>query len=234
MQMLTTLKAILKLPRVIKHSIVITADILMYVGQLARFFSASGRIYRHFSSSSLGGVNVNLLIHPVILFIWPLPNCLQACGVAGIAEDRPSHSCLWFIFHFDFYGLWKRRNSQNHWHYSAYSFVAWHHGHASSCTLYSRLRATSQKERASLPKALIYGAGSLGKKLEIALKDNNRVQIIGFLDDDKNLQGNTLNGLRIYDPRQLDSLSQKLEVSSVLMALPKLDMSKRQENSEQY
>ena len=87
----------------------------------------------------------------------------------------------------------------------------------------------SQKGQTDLPKALIYGAGSLGKKLEIALKNNHRVQIIGFLDDDKNLQGNTINGLKIYDPEQLGNLSQKLEINSVLIALPKLDMSKRQE-----
>ena len=88
---------------------------------------------------------------------------------------------------------------------------------------------TLKKEKTSLPKALIYGAGSLGKRLEIALKGNNRVQIVGFLDDDKNLQGNTLNGLRIYDPEQLDNLTPKLGINSVLMALPKLDMRKRQE-----
>ena len=88
---------------------------------------------------------------------------------------------------------------------------------------------TPKKEKTSLPKALIYGAGSLGKRLEIALKGNNRVRIVGFLDDDKNLQGNTLNGLRIYDPEQLENLTPKLAINSVLMALPKLDTRQRQE-----
>ena len=88
---------------------------------------------------------------------------------------------------------------------------------------------TSQKERNALPKALVYGAGTFGKKLEIALKDNKRIEIVGFLDDDKNLQGNTLNRLKIYDTDRLEELTQKLGISSVLMALPKLDTGKRQE-----
>ena len=64
----------------------------------------------------------------------------------------------------------------------------------------------------TLPRALIYGAGSVGKKMETALKNNKHIEIIGFLDDDINLQGNTLNGLKIHNPNKLKDLVLKLRL----------------------
>jgi len=84
-------------------------------------------------------------------------------------------------------------------------------------------------KKIDLPKALIYGAGSSGKRLEIALQGNNRIEVVGFLDDNKNLCGSTLNGLKIYTPENINELIEKQSISSVLLAMPNLSIRKQQD-----
>ena len=44
-----------------------------------------------------------------------------------------------------------------------------------------------------MTKALIYGAGNSGIQLLTSLNKNNAIKIVGFLDDDKQLNGRILN-----------------------------------------
>lgn len=69
-------------------------------------------------------------------------------------------------------------------------------------------------------RILIYGAGDTGRKLAIALKSNKEMIILGFIDEDDNLKGHTLNGWPIYHPKDLDFVITKLSISDVLLALP--------------
>ena len=43
------------------------------------------------------------------------------------------------------------------------------------------------------PKFLIYGAGESGRQLARAMSGNQEMQVVGFLDDNKNLHGHVLN-----------------------------------------
>jgi len=81
--------------------------------------------------------------------------------------------------------------------------------------------------RASRPKVLIYGAGSAGRQLASAMANNPEMQVAGFLDDDDRLHGHVLNGQPIYDPADLDTLATTLNISSVLLAMPSLSRSRR-------
>ena len=87
------------------------------------------------------------------------------------------------------------------------------------------LRILSQ---GNLSKVLIYGAGSAGRQVAAAMLNSHEMQIIGFLDDDKRLQGNVINGLHVYCPENLPNLIQTLRVDDVLLAIPSLSRSRRQ------
>ena len=83
--------------------------------------------------------------------------------------------------------------------------------------------------RKGRPKALIYGAGSSGRQLAAAMSNNPQVQVIGFLDDDDRLHGQVLNGLPIFDPKDLEQLVITRQINDVLLAMPSLSRSRRNE-----
>lgn len=81
----------------------------------------------------------------------------------------------------------------------------------------------------TLPKVLIYGAGSAGRQLAAALKTSPEVVVAGYLDDDKRLHGNVLDGHKIFDPENLVTVTKKLHVSQVFLALPSASRARRNE-----
>lgn len=78
-----------------------------------------------------------------------------------------------------------------------------------------------------LPRVLIYGAGSAGRQLAAALRNSHQMRVVGFLDDDSVLWGQSINNLRIYNSAELPDLVASLEVSDVLLALPSLNRQRR-------
>jgi len=80
---------------------------------------------------------------------------------------------------------------------------------------------------ADRPKVLIYGAGKTGRQLAAAMANSTEMQVIGFLDDDNRLHGNVLNGQKIFDPSEFDQLVPSLGVSGVLLAMPGISRSRR-------
>jgi FlaA1/EpsC-like NDP-sugar epimerase len=86
-----------------------------------------------------------------------------------------------------------------------------------------------QLRRASMPQALIYGAGSAGRQLAAALANSPEMRVVGFLDDDDRLHGNELNGIPIYNPADLTEVLPNLSVTDVLLALPSVSRMRRNE-----
>ncbi len=84
-------------------------------------------------------------------------------------------------------------------------------------------------KRAARAKVLIYGAGNTGRQLAAAMGNSHEMQVIGFLDDDDRLHGHVLNGQPIYNPADLLSLVETLNVSNVLLAMPGLSRKRRNE-----
>jgi len=78
-----------------------------------------------------------------------------------------------------------------------------------------------------LSKVLIYGAGSAGRQLAGAIASSHDMHVMGFLDDDHNLQGNIINGLRVYRPDELLRLISTHKISDILLALPSLNRARR-------
>lgn len=83
--------------------------------------------------------------------------------------------------------------------------------------------------RDSLPRVLIYGAGSAGRQLAAALKTSSELVVVGWLDDDVNLHKQVMNGLKIYSPSSLVSLVEKLRITQVFLAIPSAPRSRRNE-----
>jgi FlaA1/EpsC-like NDP-sugar epimerase len=74
---------------------------------------------------------------------------------------------------------------------------------------------------------LIYGAGYSGMNLLNALRSDGRFRVIGFLDDDDQLHGRTLQNVRIYSPLRLSSLINQNDVTKVLLALPSVSRQRK-------
>ena len=69
-------------------------------------------------------------------------------------------------------------------------------------------------------RVLIYGAGQAGVQLSLALNNSNEFYPVGFIDDNKDLQGNDINGLEVYSINNIEELISKFKVEEVLIALP--------------
>jgi FlaA1/EpsC-like NDP-sugar epimerase len=86
-----------------------------------------------------------------------------------------------------------------------------------------------QLQRAALPQALIYGAGSAGRQLASAMANSPEIKVVGFLDDDERLHGHVLNGLPILDPADLTEILAQSSITDVLLALPSVSPRRRNE-----
>ncbi|MBU0501284.1 MAG: polysaccharide biosynthesis protein [Gammaproteobacteria bacterium] len=84
-----------------------------------------------------------------------------------------------------------------------------------------------QLRLATRPRALIYGAGLAGRQLAAAMANNHEMRMAGFLDDDDRLHGHVLNGLPIYSPDDLPGLVASNGIGTVLLALPSISRSRR-------
>ncbi len=66
-----------------------------------------------------------------------------------------------------------------------------------------------------------------GRQLAAALSRGTEQRLLGFIDDDDQLQGNSLDGRRVYDPAELVALIPNLGVTDVLLALPSITRQRR-------
>jgi len=76
-------------------------------------------------------------------------------------------------------------------------------------------------------KVLIYGAGSAGVQLASALSTSSELVPVGFIDDNKDLEGNNISGLNVYSMNNIEDLINKLNVDEVLIAMPSASRSDR-------
>jgi FlaA1/EpsC-like NDP-sugar epimerase len=78
----------------------------------------------------------------------------------------------------------------------------------------------SALQRKDMPGVLIYGAGAAGRQLAAALARGTEHRLLGFLDDNAQLHGNSLDGRTVHAPAALPDLITELGVTDVLLALP--------------
>jgi FlaA1/EpsC-like NDP-sugar epimerase/UDP-N-acetylmuramyl pentapeptide phosphotransferase/UDP-N-acetylglucosamine-1-phosphate transferase len=76
-------------------------------------------------------------------------------------------------------------------------------------------------------QVLIYGAGEAGRQLAVSLRQAQQLFPAGFLDDNVQLQGRDVDGLRVYAPGFLAELIGRLGIEDVIVTLPSTSQSRR-------
>ncbi len=78
-------------------------------------------------------------------------------------------------------------------------------------------------------RVVIYGAGVAGAKLCAVLRGGPDFVPVAFVDDNRSVRGSRVNGVRVYDPRELPSLLSRYGVERVLLAMPSIQKWRRRE-----
>ena len=90
--------------------------------------------------------------------------------------------------------------------------------------LFSRTRNGKPPTRVA-----IYGAGDAGARLSSVLLGGPDFEPVVFVDDKKNLQGSSINGLRVHPPESLSELVRSLDIDRILLAMPSASRRRRRE-----
>ncbi|SMY35604.1 UDP-N-acetyl-alpha-D-glucosamine C6 dehydratase [Photobacterium malacitanum] len=85
----------------------------------------------------------------------------------------------------------------------------------------------AQLEMKRKPNVIIYGAGVAGRQLVNLLRQGDELNPVAYIDDNKKLQGNVLQGLTVYKREKLSCLVSKFDVKQVLLAMPSATRSQR-------
>jgi FlaA1/EpsC-like NDP-sugar epimerase len=78
-------------------------------------------------------------------------------------------------------------------------------------------------------RTLIYGGGVSGAQIGSSLQRSGQYYLVGYLDDDPQLRHKTINGLTIYGIDEIDVLINEYGVTDILLALPSIQQSRRNE-----
>ena len=71
---------------------------------------------------------------------------------------------------------------------------------------------------------VIYGAGNAGVILSKSLKIARLDRIVAFVDDDSELWGNEIDGIKILSPKKLNQFIRSQKVEKVLLAMPSIKL----------
>jgi FlaA1/EpsC-like NDP-sugar epimerase len=87
----------------------------------------------------------------------------------------------------------------------------------------------AQLRSTTAANVLIYGAGDSGLALASSLSKSDGMRVVGFLDDNPSLHRGQLMGIDVYNPQDLLKIVERLRVRDVLLALPSITRTRRNE-----
>ncbi|TPG64830.1 polysaccharide biosynthesis protein [Ewingella americana] len=76
---------------------------------------------------------------------------------------------------------------------------------------------------------IIYGAGAAGHQLQMALLQGKEFYPVAFVDDDPATHGYQLQGTSVFPPSQIPALLQRHHAEKILLAIPSISRSRRQD-----
>lgn len=76
---------------------------------------------------------------------------------------------------------------------------------------------------------IIYGAGSSGMQLVVALQSGDQYLPVAFVDDSQKMIGSTVHGTPVYSPNSLFELIESYSVRQILLAIPSATHAERKE-----
>lgn len=74
--------------------------------------------------------------------------------------------------------------------------------------------------KGEIRRVLIYGAGRAGQQLASSIRSDPQMQTVGFIDDDKRLAGQRLDGDRVFASNELERVISNGKVTDILLAMP--------------
>lgn len=80
---------------------------------------------------------------------------------------------------------------------------------------------------------LLFGAGSTGRQLALALRQASSYRVKGFIDHDNSLTNTIIQGIPVYGENKLEEVIYKYGIEKVLLAIPKASRSERKKVIDQ-
>ncbi len=74
---------------------------------------------------------------------------------------------------------------------------------------------------------MIYGAGGAGQQLALSMRHYPGMLLRGFVDDDKRLDGQKLDGTPVFFSGDMGRVVKKLAITDILLALPSINRARR-------
>ena len=90
-------------------------------------------------------------------------------------------------------------------------------------------RSENAKNTSKRINVLIYGAGSAGRQLSIALTQSAEYNPVAFIDDNGELNRQSINGIDVISRGELEYFIETKKITEVLLAIPSLTRAKRKE-----
>ena len=163
-------------------------------------------------------------IHLVVLLI-SLPVCLFVFYSLGLyrpmvryisADNLAKTTSVFFISAVIFWMVSASIDDNFEWtHLVVFTLLSCALGLGGRFIARSFLRSSNHLNRSNV---IVYGAKDLGRELLTAIKQGNELVPIAVIDDDPELCGALIGGVRVYSPQDLQKLVLKNHVSTILVA----------------
>ena len=82
-------------------------------------------------------------------------------------------------------------------------------------------------------RMLVYGAGRAGQQLALSLRHESQVHLVGFIDDDRRLDGQRLDGVPVFGSFRLNQVLHDTAADEVLLAIPSASRARRRKIIEE-
>ncbi|WP_350657501.1 nucleoside-diphosphate sugar epimerase/dehydratase [Psychrobacter sp. S1-30-MNA-CIBAN-0213] len=232
-----TAQRLLEMPRVAKRGFFLTTDMLMSMVCL-------------FLALALRYGDIDNHISPLLLFLYALPPVIGLYyigfyrGVARIFSDRVMRNVLQLfivlIIAYEVMNFFEILTDIPRSVPILYLFLFFVWLWSSRLSIREILERSSGiqknhiKNEDTQENVIIYGAGAAGRELFDALERSHKYSTVAFVDDNLQLAGGYLLGVKIHDAAETVELVDKLEVSQVFLAMPSISRARRRQIIEEF
>ena len=85
------------------------------------------------------------------------------------------------------------------------------------------------KRASNLKNIIIYGAGGAGIQIHNALQSTHQIKVVAFIDDDKQIHGKYIYGIKVFGPKDINHVVRENNASEILLTIPSVNQSRRTE-----
>ena len=226
--MYNLVKILINLPKNIKKIILISADSLVFVGSVfLSFITLYGDFYQY--KISLSYLAFSTVIFILLFNFFGLYNIIIRYSSLIDIEKWLKSFIVYFIILFISIHLHKTDIEINFLIYQTLiSFLLLILFRVFSFKVL-KIYSNKNDQNSNLESILIYGAGQAGREILGVLQENIKNHIIGFIDDNKNLQGRSQNNINIYDPDQVAGLIKNIGTTRIILAIPSISKHRKNE-----